>query len=48
MVNDAGLTSRSITGLGASRGGRIMGVKTSIHNESAEVGGGGLRKVKIW
>ena len=41
MVNGAGLTSGSITGLGASGNGcgRIMGTETSVQNKLAEVWG---------
>ena len=38
MVNGTSLASGSIAGPGASVGGRSVGVRTSIHNEFAEVG----------
>ena len=33
MVNGVGLASGSSTGSGASGGGRIMGMETSVHNK---------------
>ena len=38
-MNGTSLASGTIAGLGAGRGGRSMGVETSVHNVFAEVGG---------
>ena len=37
-MNGAGLTSGSVTGSGASGGGRIMVMEASVHNKLVEVG----------
>ena len=38
-MNWAGLTTGSVTGSGASGGGRIMEVEAGVHNKLAEVWG---------
>ena len=38
-MNGAGLTTASVTGSGASGGGRIMGAEVNVHNKLVEVWG---------
>ena len=38
-MNEAGLTTGSVAGSGASGGGRIKGAETSVHNKLAEIWG---------